>query len=75
MPIQGVGMMKVQDLEVKDAGDTHLVTVWDNAVAYHEFEIGQMIRLKDVLTGYNKYHHRNHIIIRYEDQIEVCLNL
>lgn len=69
--IPNVGQMKVRDLEVKDHGETHLVTVWDNACVYIDFNIGDIIRLTDVLTGWNKFQKRNHVIIRYEDQIEV----
>lgn len=73
VPVPNVGTMKVRDLEVREKTDRHLVTVWDNACIYTNFVIGQTIKLKDVLSGYNKFHQRNNVIIRYEDQIEVCI--
>lgn len=63
--------MKVQDLEIRDRGDPHLVTVWDNACVYGNFQVGHTIKFRDVLTGWNKFHQRNNIIVRYEDQIQV----
>lgn len=63
--------MKVRDLEVKETGTKHLVTVWDNACVYCKFEVGQMIKMRDVITGFNKFLQRNHVVIRFEDQIQV----
>lgn len=73
VPIQGVGRMKVQDLEIRDRAEKQLVTVWDNACEYGNFQVGRTIKFKDVLTGWNKFHKRNNIIVRYEDQIQVCI--
>lgn len=73
VPITGVGAMKVRDLEVRDRDDKHLVTIWDNACVYVDFTIGQTIRMKDVLTGWNKFHKRPSVTVRYEDQIEVTI--
>lgn len=62
--------MKVCDLEVKNHAETNLVTVWDNACVYTHFEVGQVIRLTGVLSGYNKFHKRRNVIFRYEDQVQ-----
>lgn len=67
--------MKVKDIEVKDDSDKHLVTMWDNACVYTQLQVGHTIRMKDVLTGWNKFHKRNIVTIRYEDQIEVTINI
>lgn len=69
--VQGLGVIKVCNLELKEDGQKFVVSLWDNAAIYTHCIVGDIVKFTDVTSGWNNNRKIDHIVVRYEDQVQV----